>query len=157
MESRIEHIEGKRLIGLRSAMSLAENTTPLLWRSFMTRRHEVKYRTTSEYISMQVYDGAGKNQFSPTTVFEKWAVVEVSSHDFIPEGMEGYTLHGGTYAVFIHKGPANLAPKTMQYIFGTWLPNSDYELDDREHFEVLQEGYDPSDINAQEEFWIPIK
>jgi AraC family transcriptional regulator len=45
----------------------------------------------------------------------------------------------------------------MGYIFGEWLPNSSYELDTREHFEILSEGYRPDDRDAEEEIWIPIR
>ena len=45
----------------------------------------------------------------------------------------------------------------MKHIFGRWLPQSEYELDDREHFELLPEGYSPVDPEAEEEVWIPIK
>jgi AraC family transcriptional regulator len=123
MQPRIETMHARKLVGIRQEMSLAENRTAQLWRSFMPRRHEVKNRITNEYISI----------------------------------MESYSLPGGQYAVFIHNGPASAAPKTMQHIFGTWLPASEYELDSREHFEILPEGYDPFDKHAQEEVWIPIR
>jgi AraC family transcriptional regulator len=59
--------------------------------------------------------------------------------------------------VFIHIGQASTFPKTMQYIFGSWLPESEYTLDSREHFEVLPAQYDPRDPDAREDVWIPIK
>ncbi len=157
MQPRIESMQARKLVGIRQQMSLAENQTAQLWRSFMPRRHDIKNRATDEYISMQIYAASADQLFSPQSVFEKWAVVEVLAHDSVPDGMESYSLPGGQYAVFVHKGPASDAPKLMQYIFGEWLPNSVYELDDREHFEVLPEGYDPFDQHAQEEVWIPVR
>ena len=77
MKLRIESIQAWKLVGIRQHMSLAENQTAQLWRSFMPRRHEIMNRTSSEYISMQVYSATGGQLFSPTTVFEKWAAVEV--------------------------------------------------------------------------------
>jgi AraC family transcriptional regulator len=71
--------------------------------------------------------------------------------------MESYLLQGGKYAVFIQHGPAVAVVKTMQYIFGDWLPKSAYQIDNREHFEVMPEGYSPVDPEAKEEIWIPIK
>jgi len=156
MQPKIETIPSRKLVGIRQKMSLAEDLTAQLWRSFMPRRHEVKYRASNEYLSMQVYSKTAGQIFSPTTVFEKWAAVEVLSYDTVPTSMENYSLSGGRYAIFIHNGPASTAPRTMQHIFGTWLPGSGYELDDREHFEILPEGYDPLDEQAQEEVWIPI-
>lgn len=157
MEPRIETMTPKALIGICRNMSLARDETPVLWRAFMPRRNEIQNRRTSDFLSMQVYSEHSEPLFSPDRIFTKWAAVEVSDHDMIPDGMELYFLGGGLYAVFVHRGPASSAPKIMHYIFGEWLPNSDYQLDSREHFEVLGEGYSPTDPEACEEIWIPIK
>jgi len=157
MESRIEFIEARKLVGVSRQMTLANDETVALWRTFMPRRGEINNRTSGDYISMQVYDRIAGDPFSPTTYFEKWAVVEVSSNETAPDGMKHYHLAGGQYAVFLHKGPANAYPKSMQYIFGKWLPESEFELDGREHFEILPEGYDPVSPDAEEEIWIPIR
>ena len=155
MEPRIEALNPKKLIGIHLEMTLSNNRTAELWQRFMPRRAEVKNRLTSDFISLQNY---GKNwNFSPDSLFEKWATVEVSSFAEIPPDMETYLLQGGIYAVFIHHGPASAAIKTMQYIFNQWIPNSTYVLDDREHFEILPEGYNPADSEAKEEIWIPVK
>jgi len=136
-------------------MSLSNNKTAELWQKFMPRRAETKNRVTADFISMQKY---GDNwNFSPDLLFEKWAAVEVSSFDEVPADMETYLLKGGNYAVFTHHGPASTAFKTMQYIFSDWLPKSSFELDHREHFEILPAGYSPVDPEAKEEIWIPIK
>src|SRR5690606_7293055 len=89
--------------------------------------------------------------------FTKWAVVEVDDFENVPEGMASYTLQSGTYAVFEHTGPASDL-STFLYIFNEWLPSSNrYELDDREHFEVLPPDYDARDPNAKEEIWVPVR
>ena len=138
-------------------MSFSRDKTAALWQKFMPRRAEVGNRATSEYISMQIFEKTEKNIFSATALFEKWATVEVSTFPAVPSGMESYSLQGGKYAVFIHNGPANAFARTMRHIFGEWLPNSAYERDNREHFEILPEDYSPVDPNAKEEVWVPIK
>lgn len=157
MEPRIEEVEAKRLIGMSAEMTLSDDHTADLWRKFMLRRLEVGNRQNGEFISMQIYDSSQGQAFTPDTRFVKWAAVEVTDHENVPEGMEPYTLRGGTYAVFVHKGPASTFAETLQYIFGVWLPNSGYTLDDREHFEVLGEHYLPNDPEAEEEVFIPIR
>ncbi len=157
MKSRTVIIEPKILLGMSQRMTLSDNQTKSLWKRFMPRRGEVLNRATNDYVSMQVYDPAAGAWFLPTTVFEKWAVVEVRSCDSIPEGMRRYDLAGGEYAVFEHKGPASDYPDSIRFIFGQWLPESDYELDQREQFEILPEEYDPVDAEAEEEIWIPIR
>jgi AraC family transcriptional regulator len=155
MEPRIEALNPKKLVGIRMEMSLSDNKTGELWQQFMPRRTEIKNRLSADYISMQKY---GENwNFSPIALFEKWATVEVSSFSEIPPNMKTYLLEGGKYAVFTHQGPASSAAKTMRTIFGEWLPKSVYTLDNREHFEVLPEGYSPIDPEATEEIWIPVK
>ena len=157
MQFRIETINPKVLVGISLRMSLSKNRTMELWKHFMPRRNEVQKRTTNDYISMQVYEDSAGELFSPTAMFEKWAVVEVSSADSVPESMLRYSLGGGQYAVFLHKGPASDYAKSMQFIFGQWLPDSGFELDQREHFEILPEGYAPMDQEAKEEIWVPVR
>ena len=158
MQPRIELLPEKKLVGKSLRMSLANNKTAELWRSFMPQRKMVKNTVSSEFYSMQVYDKSlDFNDFNPQTEFTKCAMVETSAFEDIPEGMETRILKGGLYAVFIHKGMVKDFPKTAQYIFGQWLPNSEYELDQREHFELLGAKYIPNDANSEEEVWIPIK
>ena len=155
MKTRIEIIGPKILVGMSRKMSLTNDETRALWKSFMPRRDEVRNRATNDYISMQVY-GPG-DSFTPSTLFDKYALVEVHSADSVPRNMLRYDLAGGQYAVFQHKGPASDYPKSRQFIFDQWLPESDYEPDQREQFDILPEEYDPLDPEAEEELWIPIR
>lgn len=124
----------------------------------MADRELVKNRIDSNYISMQVYDYSKNSEiFNPETEFEKWAVVEVSKSDNIPAEMKSYEHEGGLYAVFQHKGLPSQFPATFKFIFEEWLPNSEYELDEREHFELLGEKYKNNDPDSEEEIYIPIK
>lgn len=158
MFNRIERIQSKKLVGQSLKMSLKENRTFELWSGFIPHRKEVPNQKNQNLFSMQVYDpNLNFKDFNPNTIFTKWAAVEVDDFNGIPDGMNSYDLEGGLYAVFIHKGtPANF-PKTTQYIFGNWLPASKYELDKREHFELLTEKSKRNDPDSEEEVWIPIK
>lgn len=155
---RLETIPEKKLIGKRLSMTLARDKTGELWRSFMPRRREIQNNLTTELISMQVYNPAFTfNSFNADTPFEKWATVEVTDFKAVPAEMETYTLPGGLYAVFLHKGAASTGAKTFEYIFKTWLPEYGYVVDNRPHFELLGEKYKNEDPNSEEEIWIPIK
>jgi len=158
MEPDIRILPEKMLIGKRMTMNLAENKTSELWRSFMPRRKEIRNCQTSDLFSMQVYDQTlDFGDFNESTRFEKWAAVEVTDFESIPKDMESYIMPEGLYAVFIHKGAAAEGARTFSYIFGTWLPNSDYLLDNRPHFEILGEKYKNDDPASEEEVWIPVK
>ena len=155
IEPIIKTISEKKLVGMSLRMSLAENKTFSLWQSFMPRRKEISDALSTDLISMQVYDAplqAGNVQ----QLFDKWAAVEVSNFDKVPEDMNTYTLVGGLYAVFHYKG-LSTDPSIFRYIYREWLPNSNYVLDQRPHFEVLGPRYKNNDPNSEEEIWVPLK
>jgi AraC family transcriptional regulator len=137
MKPRIETLAEKKLIGKRMIMSFADNKTFELWRSFMPRRREIRSNVGPELYSIEVYAPSYWNnfdpdaEFDPNVEFEKWAAVEVTDSQTIPDGMETLTIPGGRYAVFVHKGPASTGSKTYEY----------------KH----------EDPNSEEEIWIPIK
>ena len=158
MESRIELLTEKKLVGKRLKMSLSNNKTFELWQSFMMCRKEITHCISIDLYSMQIYDSPSYFQnFNPHTEFEKWATVEVLDFNTVSEDMETFTLKSELYAVFIHKGTSERAAETFSYIMGTWLLNSEYEIDDRPHFEILGEKYRRNCVDSEEEVWIPIK
>jgi len=165
MKYRIEDIQSRKLVGKHLDMTFSEDKTRELWMSFMPERNKVQKRTDSNYYSMQIYcDVFDFSRVNPDVVFTKWAAVEVNtevSHEnaessYVPKGMNEYTLKGGTYAVFNHVGPASSIMKSLHFVHNIWLPASGYVIDDREHFEILPENYNPMDENATEEIWIPV-
>jgi AraC family transcriptional regulator len=157
MEAIIKNLAGKKLIGKRMTMSFSGDRTGDLWRSFMPRRKEIKNSIGAELYSIQNYGPSWFDNFNPDALFEKWAAIEVSDFDTVPDEMETLFLPEGLYAVFLYKGAASEAGPTFQYIIGKWLPASEYELDNRPHFEILGDKYRNEDPASEEEIWIPIK
>lgn len=137
-------------------MSLASYKTVDLWKNFMSRRKEINTSFQNQLFSLQVYDVDYFKDFNPTKDFTKWALIEVESFEEVPEGMSCFNLFGGLYAVFNYKG-SSTDTSVFQYIFGQWLPQSDYVLVHRPHFEILGEKFKNADPNSEEEIWIPIK
>ncbi len=157
MEPEIRILTKKKLVGIHRTMSLTNNTTRDLWKEFMSRRREVQDVIGAELFSMQIYNAGYFEKFNPDSEFEKWAAVEVANDFSIPDGMESFVLGGGLFAVFLHTGSASSGPELFRYIFGIWLPGSEYTLDHRPHFEILGEKYKNDDPESEEEIWIPIK
>ena len=157
MEPTIETIAEKKLVGKRIRTSFSVNRTFELWSNFMPRRKEIQNIIGTERYSIQIYEPMFFNNFDQNKEFEKWATVEVTDFDSVPDGMETFILIKGLYAVFLYHGAASEATPTFQYILDAWLPNSEYKLDDRPHFEVLGEKYKNEDPNSEEILWIPIK
>ncbi|MBY0486603.1 MAG: effector binding domain-containing protein, partial [Flavobacteriaceae bacterium] len=89
--------------------------------------------------------------------FVKWAAVVVTSFDFVPDAMETLEIEAGLYAVFNYRGDQSNAASFFNTIYTEWLPNSEYQLDNRPQFEILGEKYKNNDPTSEEEIWIPIK
>lgn len=145
----------RMVIGAHMTMSMANNQTSTLWRTFMPRRMEVQ-AVSDDLISMQIYPEGYFQNFSPTLEFTKWACKEVKGFDKIPYGMDFFTIPEGEYAVFHYKGlPGD--PSIFQYIFTEWVPTSGYQLDNRPHFEVLGSKCKQGSPESEEDIWIPIR
>lgn len=157
MQPRIETLPEKKFIGKRIQMSFTNNKTHELWKSFMPQRKEIRSVVGTEFYSIEVYPPSYFINFNPASNYEKWAAVEVSSNETVPDNMNILISPEGLYAVFTHKGPASEGTKTYTYIFQTWLPQSGYELDNRPHFAVMGEKYKQDDPESEEELWIPVK
>lgn len=147
---------GKTLVGKRMTMSLVDNQTGMLWRSFMTNRKQVKHASLDELFSVQVYSNSYFSAFNPHILFEKWAAIEVSEVSDLPVDMELLSIPPGLYAVFHYKGLSS-DPTVFEYIYNNWLPNSNFELENRPHFEVLGRKYQNNHPESEEEIWIPVR
>ncbi len=158
MQFRVETISSKKFIGCMAEVSMLNNTTPLLWKNLMPKRKDIENIVGSNLYSMQIYTSKlDLNIFTPQTVFQNWAMVEVSSFENSPNDIQTHTLTGGMYAVFDYRGtPANIEAFAKK-VFGEIIPSSLYEVDEREHFQVLGERYKRDSEDSEEEFWIPIK
>ena len=158
MQPEIKIFHKSQFIGKKIKTSFAADKTQELWQSFMPQRNKIKNSTGADLYSIEIYNDTGFfNSFNPNKEFEKWAAVPVSGFDEVPNGMEVLTIPEGLYAVFLYKRKASDAAKVYEYIFKTWLPNSDYKLDNRPHFAVMGEKYKNEDPGSEEEIWIPIK
>ena len=153
---RIVLLTEKKLVGKHLHMSLSNNRTIELWKSFMPHRKNIKNALGTDLFSLQVYDPSlDFKEFNLETPFQKWALTEVTDFKNIPQGLDAFTLEAGLYAVFMHKG-LDFQP-TFQRIFYEWLPSSNYVLDQRPHFEWLGAKYKNGSPDSEEEVWVPIR
>lgn len=157
MEVSVRTLKEKKLVGMKMAMSFSDNKTSMLWRGFMLRRKEIINNIGTSLYSIQLYAPHFFSNFNPEAEFEKWAAIEVTDFESIPDQMESFKLERGLYAVFLYHGAASDAADTFRYILGEWLSASDYDLDNRPHFEILGEKYKNESTDSEEEIWIPIK
>ena len=131
--------------------------TPQLARQFMPRLDEIKSRKDTFTLSLQNYNYFDFKTFNPNETFDKWVGIEVTSLEDVPEKMKTLTITSGRYLVIDFKGSIPDFITFWQNMHSTWLPNSEFELDDRPHFERLPPSYNPMQPINEEEIWIPIK
>jgi len=154
-QPRMVACEAKRLAGKRLAMSLQNDQTGALWKSFMPLLKTIGNRIDGNMVSLQVYPAQYFEPFDPAATFTKWAGVFVDEAS-LPQGLEALQVPAGLYAVFHYRGPGGDS-KIFRYIFSSWLPASPCALDNRPHFECLGPGYRNNDPDSEEEIWIPVK
>lgn len=153
----IRTLEPFSVVGLHRTMSMARHAIPELWRDFRSRAAEVGGRSSDDWISLRIYDGLEGRPPRMESPFEQWAAVPVETHATPPDGMARHRLEGGPYAVFTYRGAARDFGPVIEWFHGSWLPASEWEVDDRAHFEILPSDYAPTDPGATEEVWIPVR
>jgi AraC family transcriptional regulator len=151
---RIEYTK----VGTHVNMSVLDNKTHELWKGFISKYNKLLSTPRQNLYSVQLYTQENSfENFDPSVRFEKWATIEKESLKSVPNDMEFLSIPEGQYAVFTFQGSDQNARNAFHYIFGDWLPKSEYTLDDRPHFEVLGKKYIRASEDSEEEIWIPIK
>lgn len=157
-EPKLLTVSEKTLVGTRIRTSLAESRGGEIWRALRSQAAEVSDRVGTDFYSVRVYDPEYSfTKFDAAARFDKWAAVEVYKDPSLPDGFESHSIPVGQYAVFICRGTPAMASNTFGFVFGTWLREADFDLDDRPHFEILDNNWNPFDESANEEVWVPIK
>ncbi len=157
-EPRVRLSRKIRLVGKRLKMNFANDKTVELWKSFMPERKKISNIKGEDLYCVQIYDYQDDEEiFSFEMPFEKWAAVEVSSFDNIPEGMETMTIECDWYAVYTHKGPASAFREQYDAIFEPWYEYALYEIVSRPFFQVMGKKYKNDSPDSEEEIWIPVK
>lgn len=80
--------------------------------------------------------GAGSGDPEQGEGFRYFAGVILPEGSGLAEGLERYEMPGGLYASYRLMGPYALISATFQTLFGSWLPQSGFEPDDRPVIEV---------------------
>lgn len=82
--------------------------------------------------------------------------VEVSDFDLVPKGMVTRVIPEQLYAAFRHNGPISSLPETLKYIWGSWLPKSDYEYVEKPDFELYTHENLPENTDKTLYLYIPV-
>lgn len=155
-EPRIESRPASRLVGLSMTIARGgQQEIPGLWRRFRTVYPEIPGKDETAFYGL-CYD-----QDRRDGRFTYLAALAVETKDAVAEELTALDLPAGLYAVFTHKiDDCDLSkdiPNTFRYIFGSWLPASDYEIGDGPDFELYDERFDSATMSGEIDLYIPIK
>ena len=101
-QPKVLNVTPKKIVGLRIETSLNRNETVRLWRTFMPRINEIKHQVEGRLYSMEIFDpNLDFKDFTPETLFFKWAAVEVEKIQDIPKGMSSHLMIGGLYLHYL--------------------------------------------------------
>lgn len=151
----VEHKE-ELVIGMGS--SFAENPfwqINKLWDNFNQRENEIPNLKGSYAIGVCM----PKHDDLPVKEGDTFVYIAgrpVSSLDEVPEGMVAVKLPRRKYAKFTHKGLLTNLPHTVNYIWGTWLPKSEYKHAHSPDFELYDERFDVKTLSGEIDIFVPI-
>lgn len=156
MEPKFIEVEAFRVIGMMANFNdETKQGIPDLWRIFGPRMQEVSVRI--EGTTYGVCFPAALDEEN----FDYMAAVPVDNFDTIPDGMVARTVPAHKFAVFTHRTGEdtmhNDLQKSMQYIWGTWLPNSGYEHAKVPDFELYDSRMDPITETGEFDIYLPVK
>ncbi|HLD89904.1 MAG TPA: AraC family transcriptional regulator [Patescibacteria group bacterium] len=144
---------GVQFIGVFSEGGKDDKVIPQLWGRFKTRISEIKNRVEAHRIGIvDCYPTDSEYESDDNLVY--FACVEVNSFCEIPKGMRAMIIPKSKFASFTHNGEPNDIDRTLKYIYGSWLPKSDYKRANGPDFEVLSKDYPK---NGEYDYWLPIE
>ncbi|MFW6029579.1 MAG: GyrI-like domain-containing protein [Halanaerobiales bacterium] len=85
------------------------------------------------------------------------AGVEVTDFGDLPSKMKGKVISEGTYAIFTHKGLIIEIEKTFEYIYGTWMHESGYEILQKPCFSYYDQRFKFNSKKSELNIYIPVK
>ena len=152
----IQEVKEKKLVGLSVTTSFLNDQTSNLWKKFMPSKNEILNKISDNFYSMGVYPPNFFRNFDPSNEFVRWAAAEVKEFDTLPIGFQKCIIPQGMYAVIDYKG-LNTDNSIYEFIYSQWLPQSEFILDQRPHFEILGKNYKNGDPDSEELIFIPVK
>ncbi len=142
-----------KLVGIATRYDDEDLSLPRLWSAFQPYRDQIANRVGEEFFG--IYESYEESDDSTTFVYI--CSVQVSGFSDVPEGMISRELPEQSYARFTHKGPIAQLEDTLRYIWGSWLPGSEYDYAEKPDFELYPAGFNDADPENRLYLNIPVR
>lgn len=141
-----------RLVGVKGLFTPATMPEiPALWAKFVPRMDEIEGQTSDVTYGVCEEAANGPGTFAYT------AAVEVDAIRDVPEGMVGFEVPAGTWAVFTHTGHISRISETFDAIAATWLAAAGLERAANVDFEVYDDRWDPATGVGDVDIYVSVK
>lgn len=152
MEPEIVEQPAMKIVGIATQYDDGDLSLPKLWSAFRPYRDSIPNRVGSDFFGIyECYEEDDDN-----TRFVYICSAQVENFDDVPDGLITRELDAQTYARFTHTGPIARLEDTLRYIWGSWLPKSDYQYANKPDFELLPAGFNDADPNNKIYLNIPV-
>lgn len=156
MDHRIEHIEQLRLIGVKKEMSMLDNMTGEIARTFMQGYIAAKGSKPVPSYAVDYYPDNYFQDFDPSRPFEKAIAATADLFTQLLEGFTELSVPAGKYAVFNYKGKPSEAKIFFQELYTQYLPSVGLGLDSHPHLALMDEEYLGEHPESEELIFIPV-
>lgn len=132
----------------------SENQLAKIWEKFNPRSCEIPHAVPGVAYGLERFEPG----FKPGDPIRYMACVEVTELGGIPEGMSVAEIPGATYVAASYQGTIDGINSVYSHIWGSWLPQSKYEVAGGWNFEYYGELFrgndDPESVY---EVWFPVR
>jgi len=153
MEPKIVSRRETKVVGIARQYREEDLDIETLWSAFRPDVFQITNRVGED--AFGIYEEYRENDGG--VGFSYVCSVEVADFDHVPKGMIARTIPAQRYAVFRHLGPLSSLPETLKYIWGSWLPKSDYSYLESPDFELYSPATEPGDPDKVLSLHIPVR
>lgn len=121
-----------------------------LWDAFLPRMDEISHAIP------KIGYGLVEQTGGDAELLNYYSVMQVTSSAALPRDMVSVQVAAGQYAVFTHEGDPLLLDDTVNYIYGSWLPQSGYEHRGAADIEIYGKEYIPDSIASIVHYALPV-
>jgi AraC family transcriptional regulator len=147
------------IVGMQTLVSTKNNIIPNLWMRFVPSFGEINGRAKTDATVGISYDMQEISADPDTreSQFFYLAGAIVSDIKDLPEGMAFRRILKHKYAKFTHRGSLAKLNDTYRYMYGQWLPNSAYDIDEiAPEIEWYDNRFMPDSANSAFDIYLPI-
>jgi len=129
--------------------NIGEQLVPL-WQGFLPHLAQIEHRVTDYCYGVVRQEAAGSERL------EYHAATAVTELAGVPDGFVVFELPAGKYAKFAHRGPVKNVDHTVNYVYSTWLAQSEYRHTYAPDLEIYGADYHPTSPDSVIYYAIPI-